>query len=335
MRYYRIVLTNKDGKTPTDSAGNAIGPFDTTDSPGSGLQVEFDALITGYDVVSSGTLIVIYGLPITTISQSVKLSGCQIEVYAGFTDGLPLANPDQQGLIISGQVYNHYANWIGTHQSLNLIVNPSPVLNDAGQARSISLDGKKGEKLSDVLKRGLVEAYPEFEIEISISDLLVLAEDGVGIYNRLGQLATAIRSQSFSIINTDEYTGVQMVMQNRAIRVFDSTSSTSEDGGIPILPQELIGQPTWIGPVSVSFKCPMRADLRCGDVIKLPQDIISGPGSLLSVNTERSYSMLRDTVNFTGQFLITSVRHVGDYLNPDSNNAWVTIYEAVALTKVA
>lgn len=105
------------------------------------------------------------------------------------------------------------------------------------------------------------------------------------------------------------------------------------DEVIQILPAELVGQPTWIGPVSVSFKCPMRADLRCGDTVKLPENIISGPGALLAVNTERSYSSLRDQVNFSGNFLITSVRQVGDFLNPDNDNSWVTIYEAVALAK--
>lgn len=102
----------------------------------------------------------------------------------------------------------------------------------------------KGEKLSDVLTRALTSAYPGFTLEIAISDLLVLAEDGVSVYNRLTQLAATIRSQSFSIINRDEYTGVQMVMQNRTIRVFDNTTGAA--GGIQILPQELIGQPTWI-----------------------------------------------------------------------------------------
>lgn len=331
MRYYRIEIIDKDGNTPLDSAGNPIGPFDTSETPGRGLQIEFDALITGYDVVNAGTLIVISGLPITMLSQSVQLSGCQVNIYAGFSDGLPLANPSQQGMIISGQIYNKYANWIGTHQTMNLVVNPSPLLNDVGQKRSITLDGKKGEALSDVLQRSLKLAFPDFDIYISISDKLVLAEDAPGVYPRLGQLAVAVRSHSCSAINTDDYTGVQMVMQNRAIRVFDNT--TADGAGIPILPQELVGQPSWIGLASVSFKCPMRADLRCGDIVSLPQDIISGPGALLSVNTERSLSMLRNTVNFTGNFLITSVRHVGDYLNPDSNNAWNTIYEAVALAK--
>lgn len=332
MRYYRLEISDKNGNPALDSNGNQIGPFDTSDTPGRGLHIEFDALIAGYDVISSGTMIAIYGLPISMLNQSVQLSGYQLNLYAGFSAGLPLANPDQAGLIISGQIYNPYANWDGTHQSLNLIVNPSPLLNDKGQAFSITLDGKKGEKVSDVLQRALTQAFPGFSIEIAISDKLVLVEDGVGVYNRVGQLASMMRSQSFGMINQDSYTGVQMVMQNRVIRVFDNTSA-DENAGIQIAPQELIGQPTWIGPVSVSFKCPMRADLRCGDFVELPQNIISGPTSLLSVNTERSSTTARNSVNFSGKFLITSVRHVGQYLSPDSSNAWVTIYEAVALAK--
>ncbi|MFW0766688.1 hypothetical protein ACN0IV_12695 [Trabulsiella odontotermitis] len=331
MRYYRLEITDKDGNPAVDSAGNQIGPFDSSDSPGSALHIEFDALITGYDVVSSGTNLSIFGVPITMLTQATQLSGYQLTLEAGFTEGLPLVNPDQAGLIIRGEIYNPYANWIGTNQSLNFIVNPSPLLNDKGQAASITLDGKKGEKLSDVLQRALTAAFPDFTLEISISDRLVLAEDGVGVYTRLGQLAATMRSQSFYMINSDEYTGVQMVMQNKTIRVFDN--SAAGDDGIQILPQELIGQPTWIGPVSMTFKCPLRADLRCGDSVEMPENLISGPTGLLSVNTERSFSMYRDSINFSGKFLITSVRHVGEFLNPDSNNAWVTIYEAVALAK--
>lgn len=333
MKYYKLEITDKNGKTPLDAAGNPIGPFDSSLTPGAALQIEFDALITGYDVVNSGTNIALYGVPITMLRESAQLAGCQLDLIAGFSAGLPLANPNQAGLILSGQIYNPYANWLGTHQSLNFIVNPSPLLNDKGQAASITLDGRKGEKLSDVLTRALKAAYPGFTIEIEISDKLVLTESSAGVYTRLTQLATTIRSQSFSFINRDDYTGIQMVMQDKIIRVFDNSKSAA--GGIQILPQELIGQPTWIGPVSVSFKCPMRATVRCGDVVELPQNIISGPGALLAVNSERSYSSYREQVNFSGKFLITSVRQVGNYLNPDNSNSWVTIYEAVALASNA
>lgn len=332
MKYYRLEITKPDGTTPRDDDGNPIGPFDTSKTPGRGLHIDFDALITGYDVASSGTMIAIFGLPISMLRQSVKLNGCQLTLEAGFSSGLPLANPSQKGLIVSGQIYNPYANWIGTHQSLNLIVNPSPLLNDEGQALSITISGKEGDKLSDVLRRALEISFPGFELDIEISEKLVLAEDENGVYPRIAQLAAVIRSWSFSKINAESYTGVQMVMQNQKIRVFDNTIAESKLG-TKILAQELIGQPTWIGPTQVSFKCPMRADLRCGDVIELPKNITSGPFSILSVNSSRSLAALRNTVNFSGAFLITSVRHVGQYLNPDNSNSWVTIYEAFGLVK--
>lgn len=331
MRYYRLEIIDKTGKTPLDSAGNPMGPFDTGITPGTGLQLQFDALITGYDVISSGTALALYGVPITMLRESTQLAGCQVYLTAGFTGGLPLENPHQQGLILSGQIYNPYANWQGTHQSLNLIVNPSPLLNDRGQAGSITLDGKSGEKLSDVLQRGLATAFPGFTLDITISDKLVWTENAPAVYSRLSQLATVVRSHSFYTMNREDYTGVQMVMQNQGIRIFDNNSA--KPGGIQILPQELIGQPTWIGPFNVSFKCPMRAELHCGDVVVLPENIISGPGELLAVSNERTVSAYRNQVNFSGSFLITSVRYVGDYLNPDSSNAWVTIFEAIALAK--
>ncbi|QQN36607.1 hypothetical protein JHW33_08355 [Rahnella aceris] len=331
MRYYKLEIVDKTGKTPLDSAGNPIGPFDTSKSPGAGLQLQFDALITGYDVISSGTALALYGVPITMLRESTQLAGCMAYLTAGFTDGLPLENSHQHGLIISGEIYNPYANWQGTHQSLNLIVNPSPLLNDRGQAASITLNGKTGDQLSDVLRSGLSTAFPGFIIDITISDKLVWTENAPAVYTRLSQLATTVRSHSFYTMNQDDYTGVQMVIQGQTLRIFDNTSVQS--GGIQILPQELIGQPTWIGPFSVSFKCPMRAELHCGDIVQLPENITSGPGALLAISNERTLSSFRNQVNFSGNFLITSVRYVGDYLNPDSSNAWVTIFEAIALGK--
>lgn len=329
MKYYLLEITDENGNTPVDGEGNPIGPFDTSKTPGAGLQLEFDALITGYDVVSSGTSIALYGVPISMLRESANLAGYQISLTAGFISGLPLANEDQCGLIIQGVIFNPYGNWMGTHQSLNLIVNPSAVLNDKGQEIAITVDGKKGDLFSDVLMRALKTAYPKFQIEISISDKLVLQEDGKGVYPRLAQLAASMRSQSYYVINDQSYSGVQMVMQGNSIRVFDNTSGNGS--AIKILPHELLGQPTWIGINTISFKCPLRSDLRLADEIELPVNIISGPGELLAVNSERSYSSMRDKVSFSGKFQINSVRHVGDYLSADNSNSWVTIYEALVL----
>lgn len=331
MRYYRLEITDKDGNTPSAADGTPIGPFDTKDTPGRGLHIEFDALIAGYDVVNAGTLITIHGLPITMLNESVNLVGCHLSLYAGFTKGLPLET-DLQGNIISGEIYNPYANWIGTHQTLNLIVNPEPVLNDKGQAAGITLDGKAGEKIGDILRRGLTSAYPEFDIDIRISSRLVATEKGKGHYDNFSQLATVMKSQSFSFINSLQYTGVRCVMANRRIQIFDnSVEGVKEDGAIKIQPYDLIGQPTWISINTMSFKCPLRSDIHCGDIVELPQDIASSTWGLLAVNTESSLSAYRDRVNFSGKFLVLSVRHIGEYLNPNSSDAWVTVFEAIAV----
>ncbi|EIX6431194.1 hypothetical protein MKU92_000011 [Salmonella enterica] len=325
MRYYRLEIVKPDGTTPSDSAGNQIGPFDTTVNPRGSLHIEFDAYIAGQDTVNGGSMVTIYGLPMTMLNQSVQLSGCHLYLYAGFSAGLPLANKDQRGLIISGQILNCYANWLGTNQTMNLIVNPSSLMNDEGQKNNIPFDGKKGEKLSDVLRRSLSAAYPDYPLKIDISDALVLPEDEQGAYLNIGQLATVIREHSIGLLNKAKYSGVRIVLQAGIISIFDN--STESDGAIDILPQELIGQPTWIALNAISFKCPLRADLHCGDVVHLPESMTAG--SLLVQNTENSAAWIRNKINFSGNHRIISVRHIGQYLNKDGNNAWVTVFEAV------
>ena len=72
MKYYKLEITDKDGNSPLDSAGNPIGPFDSSLTPGAGLHIVFDALITGYDVVNSGTEIIIFGVPVTMLRESAQ-----------------------------------------------------------------------------------------------------------------------------------------------------------------------------------------------------------------------------------------------------------------------
>lgn len=333
MRYYRLEITRPDGSLPTDEHNNPlIHPLDTSVAPGSGLHIEFDALVTGQDTANGGTVLTIYGLPISTISQAVNLRGCIVRLRAGFTSGLPLANPNQAGWIIHGEVLNAYGNWIGTHQTLNLVINPSQLRNVDESKFSIQLGGKSGENLADVLTRNLKQAYPdEYVISVNISERLVLPEDCLGAYPRIGPYASMIRSLSRGIISDSEYSGVQISVQAGRVIVFDNYAPKTKITNI--LQQELLGQPTWIANNAVSFKCPMRADLISGDFITLPENIISGAASILSVNSADTWAVGRsgkNKVNFSGNFLIQTTRHVGQYLNPNGNDAWVTIYEAVA-----
>lgn len=333
MRYYRLEITRPDGSYPPDANGDPIHPFDTLQTPGRGLHIEFDALITGLDTANGGTMLTIYGLPITMLTQAVQLVGCNVRLDAGFQTGLPLADPTQAKTIIRGQVLNAFANWLGTHQTLNLVINPTPFIMDDGTLFSVQMDGVEGEKMSDVLLRCLGKAYRErYDIEVGISDWLILPEPWISAYPGIDELATAARSLSKGIIQDKRYLGVQISVQNYKVVAFDGLAAPVNPT-VEIQPRELLGQPTWIAYNAVSFKCPLRGDLHVGDYVKLPKDIISGNAAILSVNSADTWAVGRtgiNEVNFSGEFLIISVRQVGQFLNPDGNNAWVTIYEAVS-----
>ncbi|MGT3245364.1 hypothetical protein ACVSUJ_23240, partial [Yersinia enterocolitica] len=82
-----------------------------------------------------------------------------------------------------------------------------------------------------------------------------------------------------------------------------------------------------IKPFTVSFKCPLRGDIRCSDVVELPQGLYSGASSILMTNTTAPSVISRNATTFSGKFLIRSVRHIGAYLTADGD-AWVTVFEA-------
>nr|WP_246769554.1 hypothetical protein [Escherichia sp. E2593] len=198
MRYYRLEIINpKTGKPPVDSNGKPIGPFDTSETPGCGLHVEFDFEVTGLDVVCSGTMLTIYGLPIDMLKQSVSLQGCLVRMKAGFVQGLPLANKDQQGEVIYGEIYLAYANWIGTNQTLNLVINPGIRKTDDGKPFSIEGQGEAGERVGDVLVRALQKTYPNKLIDCTVSDNLVLPEPWTGKYTEIGSLAMVVKKRLY------------------------------------------------------------------------------------------------------------------------------------------
>lgn len=329
MRYYRLEIINpKTGKPPVCRNGKPIGPFDTTRMLGCGLHVEFDVEVTGLDVVKSGTMLTIYGLPIDMLEQSVNLQGCMVRMFAGFSQGLPLANPYQQGEIIYGEIYLAYANWIGINQTLNLVINPALRKKDDGSPLSIGIEGKTGEKVGDVISRALQNAFPKKMIDCTVSDSLVLPEPWTGNYMDIGSLAMVLRSASIAMIRSETYCGVGISILSDRIRVYDNASV---NWGKPkkIERHELVGQPTWIAPCTVSFKCPLRGDIRCGDVIELPQGMYSGTSSILMTNTTAPSVISKNSTTFTGKFLVKSVRHIGAYLTADGD-AWVTVFEAYA-----
>lgn len=79
------------------------------------------------------------------------------------------------------------------------------------------------------------------------------------------------------------YTGVEIAIVNREIRVWDNDYAYHSDASsrtsaaarkqnpIQIEFTDLVGQPTWIAFGVMSVVCVMRADIQTGDHILMPQ----------------------------------------------------------------
>lgn len=310
MRYYKIVV---GGKTYTSYAGGK-------NIPGA-LNIEMDIPVFAFATPSGAAIVKIWGVSLQEISQASDLNNKPIEVYGGFQKGLPLANPSQAGLLVKGDVFQAFGNWIGTEQSLDLIIYPGT--GSAEDPKNFTFLWKKGTKMSDMIRTTLQTALPDFSQNIDIKNDLILPADEPGVYGTLTQFAQVVKSISKSIVNDPAYPGVDIALSDKTISVYDGSV---ESNPIEIVFRDMIGQPTWIDPLSVQTKFAMRSDLKVGDFIKFPPALVTtGPGTTSPFINAKS--------TFQGVFQISQVRHVGNFRQADAAS-WVTVVDAYSTKPV-
>jgi len=306
VRYYRIEI---GGSTPITYTSHPNGTFD----PNS-LQVDIDIPVVPFATPMGQAMVRVHGISLQTISQARDLNGAPIKVYGGMQAGLPLAKPMQSGLLCEGTIFQAFGNWIGTEQTLDLIIVTDGGATQ-GDPKNLVLNWTKGQVLSEAIQQTLQTAYPAYKTEINISPNLVLTSDASGYYQTIEQLATSIHSLSTSIIG-GSYPGVNILLKQGVFVVYDGTSVTDPT---PIDFTDLIGQPTWIDAPSIQINTVMRADLEVGDYIKLPTTLVT--------TTAASLSQARDKSAFQGVFQIDLVRHVGSSRQPDARS-WISTFNA-------
>jgi hypothetical protein len=314
MRYYHVQITDpSSGKVLKDYNSYVNGQTD----PGA-LNVELDIQVAPYDAPVGGSYVRVWGIPLTDIGQAADLNGKNIAVYGGMQKGLPLANPAQAGLLVSGTIFQAFGNWQDVDMTLDLILLASGPGSDAPSASApvnLTQNWKAGTPLSAAIKTTLGTAFPSTKSTINIDPSLILAHDEPGFYGNLAQFAKYIKDVSQSI-KGGTYPGVSITIQDAAFVVYDGTSKSSPK---QIAFNDLIGQVTWKAPNIVNFTCVMRADFHVGDYVKLP------PGQVTT--TAQSLSQYRQGSVFNGTFQIVYVRHVGNY-RADDGRYWATIYDA-------
>lgn len=336
MRYYEVNIF--DGETliqQYSSLKNGVY------NPGA-LMVEFDIPRFGESTPAGDVHFTIWGIGPKEMQQARQnLYGKRIQIFAGMSKGLPLAGVWDKKLAVEGTIFQVFGNWQGTEMRLDFIVVAGPVTAAArGNLTPIqvTLPWSMGQKLSNALTQCFM-TIGGYRPNISISNRLILNYDRPMFCGSLSQLAKDLKSFSLSRIKDSGYSGVEIAVVNgNEIRVWDndysnhpdqsSKTSASERSKNPVQIrfEELIGQPTWISFGVVSIVCVMRADLQNGDHILMPE-------KATPMIQASSYSQFRNDSAFNGEFVVQSVRLLGNSRQPTAE-AWITIIEAYPVEAV-
>lgn len=346
MRFYDISIFYPQQYPPEPNAEPKIykeysslrnGVF----NPGN-LMVEFDIQRFGESTPKGLSCITIWGISPKDMQQATQdMFGMTIKMWVGMSKGLPLAK-SRSGLALEGTIWQVLGNWQGTELRLDLIVTAGPVsaVDTAPLAPvDLTFPWDKGMKLSVALEQ-CFRRLVGYRFSINVSDRLINNFDRPWFCGSLSYLAKDLNAFSKSIIKDAGYSGVEITMVNgNEIRVFDNDFSNHQDKSskksalsrnnnpTQIEFTDLIGQPTWVQFGTVSIPCIMRSDIQVGDYIRMPKD--SRPTIQAS-----SYSQFRNDTAFSGDFLVSSVRMLGNSRHPDANS-WVTVIEAHPAKSVA
>lgn len=312
MRYYDIKISDSSGNTVREYTSFPNGQTDPN-----ALDMLIDAPVSAaHDPLGDvGALIRLWGIPLTDIAQSNNLNKMNITVSGGMQAGLPLANPSQSGLLVQGQIFQAFGNWIGNNMTLDLQILPG--MGNAAAPANVVMNWPQGQTMDQPIKQALSTAFPGFTTNINISQALIFTEPQWGIYQTFSQFAQWVNQFSKSIVGGN-YPGVHMVVSGKAINVYDNTGGQTNPTMIAF--NDLVGQPTWIANNTISVTCVMRSRPNVGDYITLP------PGQV-TIN-QASLSQFRQGSVFQGTFQVSTVHHAGHFRQPHAED-WVTVLTAV------
>jgi hypothetical protein len=301
----------------------------------SALDIELDLQIAPGSQLLGG-YVKIYGIQQNLISQSSYFTGCQIAIYGGFTDGLPLANAQMahQGLLCNALIFPGVSEWTGTELSLTFFLKPN-MGNSGGPTKPVNIihNMPKGTPLSQAIYQALYTAFPGVPVNAAISPNLTLNYDDKGFYQSLEQYMDYVKTLSHSILGTPYTSGYQGVMADSSKGFFSIFDGTAPAGSIQILFVDLIGQPCWIGPNKIQFKVALRSDISPNTKVTLPTNILTSASETggLTFTPGLPFNAYQhgNVLTFQGTFTVVSVRHMGRFRSPAADQNWITVIEAV------
>lgn len=270
----------------------------------------------------------IWGLSIKDLTGAFNLNptpqngqkGALVAVYGGMSKGLPLANPAQARLLVKGQVIQCYGNWLGTAQTVDLILQPGGQ-GSSTEPVNYSIDWRAGTTMADAISATLATALPAAKQSIKISPRLTQSYDQAGYYASLAQLNMVLNPLSKTIITDIGYPGVTMSYDGETVTVQDGSAAPSST--VTIAYQDLIGQPTYIGPLTIQIKTVMRGDIEIGTKVILPAGLVTSSASAFQ---GLSGTNPANNLTFSGPYPVQSIHHFGNFRQPDASS-WCTVIE--------
>lgn len=299
----------------------------------SALQVELNCMIGGgaLNPLDLGSNYVkIWGWPVAAIAEIAALHGWTIRVQAGFDKtslplGRKLANlTGSDNAIIEGMIWYPYGNSIRPEFVVTMPITRT-VFNSQVQAPTGNsapvFSGRKGERLSDVLQRTFSQYYPGIQPRIALSDNVVLYEDMHHAIQSMQDLANMSNTLSRSCLRSQypSYPGVVSRFVGNTF-VMSDVIAPFGDAAKVIDIVDMMGPPQYVDGAFVHVSMPMRADIRCFEIIELKTPIQALlPGGTAAIGTS-AIGWPRELV---GKFQVTSVQHVGNSRAPDGSG-WAT-----------
>lgn len=340
-RYYQLTVTptSKDGSTSTPTTWTNKG---NNKAILGAQRIEFDLTVTDGATPAGGAWVRVWGPSKEQIQQASNFNGAAISLYGGMQNGLPLATQSvkagQPGLLIQGTVFQAFANWQGTTQTLEFVIIPAPLdaaitSDDARQAASVgalpppqnfSFTWKQGSSLTTNVQDVLQQAYPGASVTLSAAGDVTLLHDESGAFSDIRSFSTYVQGISRDI-KGPTYAGLNITPSgNNTFLVYDNTVVNGKITNVTMF--DLIGQITWLTAYTVTFTTVLRADLNLGDTVTFPP-----LAQTQAISNEDSQSFVTNgRPTFSGNWQINVfVRHVGDSRSPDAQ-AWVSVFQAAA-----
>lgn len=330
MRYYRIDITNATTGAailPTSLQGNPISSLLPSGQVNrSALNIELDIAESAYHIPTGNSWVRIWGLGLAATGNAFNLNGANIAVYAGMSKGLPLANPAQARLLVRGQIFQAFGNWVGLDQTVDLLMAAS--VGTIATPMNFVLNWRAGDTLANALSSTISVAMPNAKQTVNISPNLTQNHDEIHYCGSLDQLASVIFDVSRVVIHDPTYPGVMIFFDGTTVNITDLITKPPAAKAIAF--QDLIGQPVWLSPETIQIKTVMRGDFDLGDTVTLPETLIT--------NNAGAFTAFQGTDNnkltFSGDYQVIDIHHYGNFRQPDALS-WNTTMNLIPAAKKA